>query len=135
MSGSEWLQLLVAGLSVIALRGSLWIFPMATLRRWAAGAPRRRRAAAMSRAEAEGVCRAVMTVARFVPAATCLTQALAAETLLSRAGFSTSFCFGVGKTEGRLRAHAWLEDDQGGVLIGHADMAGLSRLNALVDSP
>ena len=55
---------------------------------------------------------------RFVPGATCLTQALAARKMLSRVGQSCSLKIGVEKDARRgFRAHAWIEVD-GKIAIG-----------------
>jgi hypothetical protein len=71
---------------------------------------------------------AVETVSRFVPAATCLTQALAAQVLLTRRGRAARLHIGVSKAEGRkLEAHAWVES-QGRVVIGGS---GLERYTVL----
>lgn len=53
---------------------------------------------------------AVQVTARVVPGATCLTQALAARSLLWAAGHPSTFSLGVrpGETSG-IEAHAWLE--------------------------
>jgi hypothetical protein len=65
---------------------------------------------------------AVRAVSRFVPGATCLTQALAAQVLLSRAGHSPRVEIGVAKNENKqFQAHAWLViGDQ--VLIGGGEV-------------
>ena len=55
---------------------------------------------------------------RFVPQATCLTQALAARTLLRRMGQNSLLKIGVDKdTDFKLVAHAWIEID-GKIIIG-----------------
>jgi hypothetical protein len=52
---------------------------------------------------------AVQTAARFVPAATCLTQAVAASWMLARAGERSTLHIGVRSDPGKtLEAHAWL---------------------------
>lgn len=61
----------------------------------------------------------VKKVARFVPEATCLTQAFATQILCARYGFQTMLRVGVDRSEkGTLEAHAWVEY-QGYVIIGH----------------
>jgi hypothetical protein len=60
---------------------------------------------------------AVRRASRFVPGATCLTQAIAARTLLARRGHSSTLHLGVAKEDGELKAHAWLEAG-GRVVIG-----------------
>lgn len=64
-----------------------------------------------------------MIVSRFIPRATCMTQALAAQILLGRHGHAGHLCIGVGNPNNRFRAHAWLENDNGEILIGHTDRA------------
>lgn len=59
-----------------------------------------------------GIC------AKYVPFASCLTQALAARTLLRLCGQNSILKFGVDKDENdKLIAHAWLEID-GKIIIG-----------------
>jgi len=61
---------------------------------------------------------AVTTVSRYIPHATCLTQALAMQALLSHNGYSSQLHIGVAKADGgRLQAHAWVEYD-GRVVLG-----------------
>jgi hypothetical protein len=55
----------------------------------------------------------VERAARAIPAATCLTQALAAQVLLARSGHPAALRLGTRRTGASLAAHAWLEDDQG----------------------
>lgn len=61
---------------------------------------------------------AVRVVARRIPGASCLTQALALQWLLARAGRSATIYIGVAKHGARgFEAHAWLESG-GETLIG-----------------
>ncbi|NUS20296.1 MAG: lasso peptide biosynthesis B2 protein [Mesorhizobium sp.] len=51
----------------------------------------------------------VAAAARFVPGATCLTQALAGQYLLARQGSASKISIGIEKGTGsELKAHAWL---------------------------
>jgi hypothetical protein len=52
-----------------------------------------------------------------VPRATCLTQALAAQVLLMRAGIESRIVLGV-RNENDFQAHAWVES-QGSILLGN----------------
>ena len=62
---------------------------------------------------------AVRHAARFVPRATCLTQALALQYLLARTGRSSLIRIGVAEgSDGAFEAHAWLIHDDS-VLIGN----------------
>jgi hypothetical protein len=63
----------------------------------------------------------VQAAGRFVPAATCLAQALAAQVLLGRDGYESTLRIGVARGERRnFQAHAWLEC-QGMVVVGAVD--------------
>jgi hypothetical protein len=80
---------------------------------------------------------AVAAASRYVPKATCLVQALAAESLLAQAGYPSRLHIGVapGKPpDGRgLDAHAWLECG-GQALVGGAN-AGRYRPLFTRDGP
>jgi hypothetical protein len=61
---------------------------------------------------------AVSAVSQFVPAATCLAQALTLQVLLSREGIHSDLAIGVARDDAKgISAHAWLEID-GTVIIG-----------------
>lgn len=61
---------------------------------------------------------AVRASSRIIPQATCLTQALAAQFLLTRQGHPADLRIGVAKNSaGQLEAHAWVESD-GQIVIG-----------------
>jgi len=60
-------------------------------------------------ARSERICWAVAAAAQYVPAATCLTQALAAQVLLTRAGVQCRSYIGVRRdAAGIFAAHAWV---------------------------
>jgi hypothetical protein len=118
--------LLLRTLFVVGLiRVGLWVLPFRVMQRFAFRA-RRKQETAYS---VEQFVWAVRAVSRRVPGATCLTQALAAQVLLSRAGHSSRVEIGVAKGEkNQFQAHAWLVlGDR--VLIGGA---GLERYTPLV---
>jgi hypothetical protein len=74
---------------------------------------------------------AVTAASRWVPAATCLTQALAAQVLLARCGLSGRLHIGVSKdARQRLVAHAWVES-QGRVVVGGSGLERYTRLLVL----
>jgi hypothetical protein len=82
----------------------------------APGAP-----SAMDRDEVRRVTWAVTHAARLVPAATCLTQAIAARRLLAQHGVRSDLRIGVARAgDGRMQAHAWLECD-GTTILGHSE--------------
>jgi hypothetical protein len=78
------------------------------------------------------VASCVRRVSRYVPASTCLAQALATQVLLARRGQNTKLRIGVIKScDGELRAHAWLESD-GKIIIGRVrDLRNYTVLNRL----
>jgi hypothetical protein len=80
---------------------------------------------------ADRVAWAVRRTSRTVPAATCLTQALAAQVLLRRYGIPARIHIGVAKDESnRLVAHAWVESG-GRVVIGGGGLEQYTPLMVL----
>jgi hypothetical protein len=74
---------------------------------------------------------AVVLASRYVPQATCLTQALAAQVLLGREGHPAYLRIGVARSErGQFHAHAWVET-QGKVVIGASEVERYTPLMAL----
>jgi hypothetical protein len=66
----------------------------------------------------ERVVWAVAVASRYIPAATCLTQALTTRVLLGRQGHLANLRIGVARSEtGQFEAHAWVEC-QGRIVIG-----------------
>lgn len=118
--------LLVALGTVIVIRLGLWVLPFRTLRAILARAGQR---SGLQRAPAH-LAWAVAVTSPFVPAASCLTQALATDVLLRRAGYQGVLHIGVTLRHGRLAAHAWVEYD-GVIMIGgrgHQDFTPLPPL-------
>jgi hypothetical protein len=77
----------------------------------------------------QDVAWAVSLVSRTVPGATCLTQALAAQVLLSWRGCGSRLGIGVARpAAGGLVAHAWLESD-GMVVLGGPDIGSYTPLD------
>jgi Transglutaminase-like superfamily len=67
------------------------------------------RAAAGASGSLEQMVWAVKVASRYLPGATCLTQALAAQALLTQSGFPAQVEIGVAKYDRRrLQAHAWV---------------------------
>ncbi len=70
----------------------------------------------------------VEVAGRYVPGnITCLKKALVLSWLLGRRGIATTLRIGVAREEGRLKAHAWLEQD-GRVIIDDASTHGYQPL-------
>ena len=72
---------------------------------------------------------AVRSAARFVPGATCLPQALAAEAILRRRGHPADLRLGVTRGDHGVEAHAWVES-YGRVIVGDGDLDRFEPLEA-----
>lgn len=71
----------------------------------------------------------IQVMSRYIPKATCLTQALAAQTLLLACGYDACLCLGVSlNAKNKLEAHAWVTSSDR-VVIGN--LPNLSRFTAL----
>lgn len=78
------------------------------------------------------ITQAVVRASRFVPQATCLTQALAAQIMLAQVGIGSNLVLGVIKKESDLlEAHSWLEAN-GRVLVG-GPVAMIRKFNRLAE--
>jgi Transglutaminase-like superfamily len=120
-------RLLVKSLLLLGIiRMGLWLLPFRTLRRLLAHMTRAcPRWQGGHQAPLKRVVWAVTVASQYVPAATCLTQALATQVLLSRRGHPTSLRIGVARSDaGEFQAHAWVEC-QGEIVIGRVE--ALSR--------
>ena len=119
--------LLNAFFLLAAVRLALWAMPFGAVRRWTLRL-------AVSRAVPDPVpvarlAGAIDLASRYVPRATCLTKALAAQILLTRRGHHPELRIGVRRdAAGKFEAHAWLEE--GGAIIG-----GLDDLHTYVTLP
>jgi hypothetical protein len=80
-------------------------------------------------APVDDVIHAIRSASRYVPAASCLTQAIALRAMLARRGQPAVLNLGVrNPAYGRLDAHAWLEAD-GRVILGESGPGGYQRLH------
>jgi Transglutaminase-like superfamily len=131
LSKSELGLLLEAAATVVAIRVALWLLPYDKLRAYLS-----RRLSISPRPQSTAIIvRFISTVSRFVPRATCLTQALAAELLLRRHGHDASLQIGVAKSASNdLLAHAWVESG-GVIVIGGDEIDGLTTLRATMSHP
>jgi hypothetical protein len=110
---AERLILIRALLVVGVARASLWLLPIEAARKAVA-----RAAAGTAGHSQERLLWAVRVASRYLPRATCLTQALAAQALLARSGYPSQVEIGVTKDESRrFQAHAWVVC-QGQVVLG-----------------
>jgi hypothetical protein len=111
---------------VVAVRLALWILPFVRLRRMVL-ALARPRAGQILRYQAEELSYAVRAVSRYVPRASCLTQALVLHILLRRESWPSKIQVGVNKSAGRFHAHAWVESDER-IVIGELGLKNYSPM-------
>jgi hypothetical protein len=118
-------QLLAKAMLILwAVRIALWTLPFRTLYRSIVeheGSHKSPSDKCHDDSSAHKIVWAVRSASMFVPRASCLTQALAAQILLSDSGYYADLRIGVARsgTSGTdpLTAHAWLEKD-GKVILG-----------------
>lgn len=107
--------------TVAGLRLMLWLAPYRVWRPWLERAPRRVANVKGPRPSVSRVAWAVDRTCRFVPGASCLTQALATQRLLSRYGYESQMRIGVARNDtGVFEAHAWVEHNEEIVIGGTA---------------
>lgn len=106
-------------IAVIVIRLSLWIFPFKTLNQWLCSfASTKSDGQKIEWDDVGRVTSSIEACSRYVPYASCLTQALAARTLLALRGQNSELKIGVDRDkDGRFMAHAWVEID-GKIIIG-----------------
>jgi|SRR5215207_6206462 len=138
MSGlSKFLQLpaterrlmIKATLLLGAIRLGLWLLPYKTLRRVLALLGRA--PIYLHGADSFSVDRLAWSVTKAssrVPRATCLTQALAAQVLLTWHGHPANLRIGIARGEdGKVQGHAWL-DSRGRIVVGGGELSRYTRL-------
>jgi len=109
---------------LLAARIALWTMPFARVQQLVEQAGRRTGAPGPAPGR---LAWAVETTARSIPKASCLTQALAAQVMLERAGEHPELKIGVATDKGSFEAHAWLEL-HGRPLVGDHSLDRYARL-------
>jgi hypothetical protein len=84
------------------VRLALWLFPFRVV-----GSRFHRHLGHSSGYTLSEVCSSLRSSGRFVPYATCLVQAIAAQNLLARYGYPSTVQVGVKMENNQLHAHAW----------------------------
>ncbi|HEY0733679.1 MAG TPA: lasso peptide biosynthesis B2 protein [Herpetosiphonaceae bacterium] len=129
LSPGERRLLLRAWLLLGVIRVALWLLPFRIVHRLPARAQ-----AASPCFSIEQIGWAVAIAGVYLPRATCLPQALAAQVLLRRHGHAADLKIGVARDErGRLEAHAWVES-AGRIVIG-GSASTLARYTPLPAAP
>ena len=119
LSQLSWFERLLA-LRVVALlvliRVGLWMLPFRRVQAFAKWTGKK--VSSRSRLTPEQLTSLVSVGAEYVPGASCLTQALVAQAMLSRFGYEPIVRIGVAREAGSgFEAHAWIEYE-GRVIIG-----------------
>jgi len=115
--------------TVAAVRVALFLFPSGVIVRWVRRLALQPSKVTSIQATPALLMWGVQTASRYVPRASCLTQAVAGLLLLHRYGHKANLCIGVANTKsGGFRAHAWLER-KGSVILG-GDVSGFTRMSA-----
>ena len=114
------------------IRLGLWILPYRLLVRWLALFGSSKSASQINDWKLiKEVSHSVRSCAKYVPFASCLTQALATQTLLRLRGQNSILKFGVDKDENKkLIAHAWIEIDGKIIIGGSPDISRYKVLNS-----
>jgi hypothetical protein len=113
---------------LIIIRLGLWLLPFRTLQRTLERLFHYPVTPNRQSPSPEKFSWAVSAVSQYVPSATCLTQALTLQALLSREGIHSDLALGVARDDASgIIAHAWLEID-GKVIIGGQERDRYTRL-------
>jgi hypothetical protein len=116
--------------TVTSIRLGLWVLPFRVVHDRVSRMSARHKATRRP-LQVETIAWAVAAVARRIPHATCLTQALAAWMMIKRQGHEATLRIGVAKTEGgALKAHAWVESG-GRIVIGQSEYETFSAFPPL----
>jgi len=113
--------ILAAYLFLWFARISLWILPFGSIKNLAERDLTWRNVSADDRLPVATIIWSIRAICRYIPQATCLTQALAGKMLLATFGHESCLKIGVSRDqEGKFQAHAWLED-RGGTILGESE--------------
>ena len=113
----EKMMILQAIFWLVYFRLGLWTMPTSWCKKWISRDGEPPLPSGRDNSAANDIIRAVRECSRYVPQASCLTQALAAKTLLDRNGFQSLLKIGATRHGGKFEAHAWIEID-GRIVLG-----------------
>lgn len=106
-----------AFIAVILVRVSLWLVSFNRIFTFTERYQTRHFGKVASEVCPRAIGQTVSRVARRIPQASCLTQAIAARLLLARRGHKSALRFGGKQVDGELEAHAWVEVE-GVIVVG-----------------
>lgn len=112
---------MIALAAIVSARVGLWLTSFRRLRISVERIGRPHGSPDPTPGDADRIGWAVGSAARFVPDATCLPQALAAEAILRRRGHPADLRLGVTRDAAGVEAHAWVES-YGRVIVGDGDL-------------
>ncbi|WP_299966736.1 lasso peptide biosynthesis B2 protein [uncultured Roseobacter sp.] len=130
----RWTGIYALALAVVVfVRAALWITRYQRIRsalvRPCPEDPQTSRRATVAR-----ITRAVARIARFIPDASCLTQTISCQAMLSWKGIPSTITMGLKKdSNGVFKAHAWLSWD--GQVVLEGDEGTLLDFNKILDLP
>jgi hypothetical protein len=129
LPGSDRTLFLIALLAIGSIRVGLWLTSFPRLHRSLARIGRPIGSRDPTPSEVDRIGWAIRSAARFVPGATCLPQALAAEAILRRRGHPADLRLGVTQRDDGIEAHAWVTS-YGRVIVGGGDLDRFEPLEA-----
>jgi hypothetical protein len=115
LDGAERPLALEIAVITLAVTAALRILPFSVFVRAVSTRPRRTRQPAVS---PRRTAQLVEGVARRIPAATCLVQAVVLFHVLLRRGIATEVVVAAARASGRLDAHAWVRFEDSAILGG-----------------
>ena len=124
LSRPDQLLLIKAILVLAVITLELRMLPWLTLqRRLLKLANRRSRFVPAQRPSAQRIAWAIQVASWYVPKATCLPRALAAQLLLIQSAYPAHLQIGVARNEvGKFEAHAWVTSESGIIIGGACDL-------------
>jgi hypothetical protein len=124
----DWTLLGRALLTLARVRVALWLVP------WRRLHPARHTTRNARQFQPRRLEWAIRVASRAVPAATCLTQAMALHELLARFGYPSIVHVGVRRGEGDFSAHAWVDHEGQSFLSSPTEVARYARFFTWPDS-
>jgi len=120
LNSTEKFILIKAFFLLLTVRLMLWILPFSFIQKITPRLTDVSGDMKTSEVSIEKLTWAIKVMSIYIPGATCLTRALAAQILLARYNYSSNIKIGVFKNGEEFEAHAWLETE-GGIILGESE--------------